>query len=115
VDVRAAGHLSEGGARETVLGEQLLGGAEDPVLGGELGTCHRRAAACLNQTLVWILGAGQTRGQPRKVHGTACRRGIRSARITPALSAKPALRRGFFHVTVGACLEGPAPLPEILP
>ena len=41
VDVRAAGHLSEGGGREALLGEQLLRGVQDPVLGREMRQGHR--------------------------------------------------------------------------
>ncbi|KAG0754268.1 hypothetical protein G6F22_021082 [Rhizopus arrhizus] len=51
VDVGLAGHLAQRGAGETVLGEQLLGGTEDAVLGREVGGLgHRRAD--LNQTIV---------------------------------------------------------------
>ncbi len=51
VDVRPAGDLAQGGARETVLGEQLLGRAQDAFLGGEVrGIAH--AWSLLNQTLV---------------------------------------------------------------
>src|SRR5690606_29972256 len=51
----------------------------------------------LNQTLVWILGAppGPVNGR-REASENTCRPCIRSVRITPALSAKPAPRRGFF-------------------
>src|SRR5690606_23762955 len=37
VDIGAAGDLAERGAGKPELGEQFLGGAEDPVLGGEVG------------------------------------------------------------------------------
>jgi hypothetical protein len=51
VDVGLAGDLAQRGTGEAVLGEQLLGRAEDPVLGREVcGLGHRWAD--LNQTIV---------------------------------------------------------------
>ncbi len=53
VDLGAAGHLAQRGAAEAVLGEQLLGGAEEPVLGGERGRVHaERGSGRSNQTIV---------------------------------------------------------------
>ncbi|MNT61081.1 hypothetical protein D3C72_1986990 [compost metagenome] len=43
VDVGLAGDLAQRGAGKAVLGEQLLGGAEDPVLGREVGGLGHRA------------------------------------------------------------------------
>src|SRR5699024_4092170 len=104
--------LAQRGAAKALLGEQLLGRAEDPLLGGKPGGGRHLPASvgkeggsnvCLDARAI------RASGQTNPVNGP-----WNPIELFPAKSAKPASHRGFLDANLGG-LPMAARIPETTP